>query len=96
MRRIATLLLVFCAIAILPACATGRATTAQIQKRASFDLDCSVNKLTVVKLDDRTRGVRGCGKRATYVEECKACANGYQACECTWVLNSDSKPAAKN
>ena len=48
--------------------------------------------LDVVEIDARTRGVRGCGQRATYVESCKPCANGYLGCECTWLLNADTRP----
>jgi hypothetical protein len=76
----------------LSSCAT-TATTAQLRTRASFDLDCAEKELEVVELDPRTRGVRGCGRRATYVEQCKACANGYQGCECTWLMNTDARPA---
>lgn len=67
------------------------ATANQLQRRASFDLNCPAAKIAVVKLDKRTRGVRGCGKRVTYVEHCRACANGYPACDCTWVLNADAR-----
>lgn len=74
------------------ACAMN-ATASQLVKRASFDLDCAEKELEVVELDPRTRGVRGCGRRATYVEQCKACANGYQGCECTWLMNTDARPA---
>lgn len=76
----------------LSACAMS-ATTSQLVKRASFDLDCAEEELEVVELDPRTRGVRGCGRRATYVEQCKPCANGYQGCECTWLMNTDARPA---
>lgn len=70
-------------------CATG-ATVQQLRARAAFDFGCREGELEVVELDSRTRGVKGCGRRATYVETCKPCANGYQACECTWLLNTDA------
>ena len=66
------------------------ATSNQLQKRAAFDMECPAAQLTVVQLDKRTRGVRGCGKRVTYIEHCRACANGYPACDCTWVLNKSA------
>ena len=44
-----------------------------------------------MELDKRTRGVRGCGQRGTYVSQCKPCANGYVGCECTWILNTDGR-----
>lgn len=67
------------------------ATAHQLKTRAAFDLDCPADKLEVVELDPRTRGVQGCGKRATYVEQCKPCANGYVGCECTWLMNTDAR-----
>ena len=67
------------------------ATANQLQRRASFDLNCPAAELTVVPIDRRTRGVRGCGKRVTYVETCRACANGHPSCDCTWVLNGDAR-----
>lgn len=74
-------------------CAMG-ATTAQLRTRASFDLQCPAGAIDVVAIDDHTRGVQGCGTQATYVEVCRACANGYPACECTWVLNTDGRAIA--
>lgn len=51
----------------------------EVRRRASFDLDCAEHQLTVVELDERTRGITGCGSRATYVRQ-----NG------AWFLNSTS------
>jgi len=59
------------------------ASEEQLRARAAFDLDCRESSLRVIEIDDQTRGVRGCGQRATYVERCKQ-----QASDCTWVLNS--------
>ena len=72
------------------ACSTG-ATEAQLKSRAAFDFDCNESQLVLHKIDDRTRGVTGCGHRATYVEVCNACANGYQGCDCSWLLNTDGR-----
>lgn len=74
----------------LSACAHGPSVE-QLRARAAFDLQCEQASLEVVPIDDRTRGVRGCGQQATYVEQCKPCANGYQGCECTWLLNTDGR-----
>jgi hypothetical protein len=64
------------------------ATVDQLKARAAFDLDC--NSVTVVEIDDRTRGVEGCGQRATYVENC-AWVDGYGGKhDCTWILNTDA------
>ena len=69
----------------LPACG---ATLEQLRSRASFDLGCPANQLDVVEIDQRTRGVRGCGKQATYVE---SCTTADRSTGCTWVLNTDSR-----
>jgi len=58
------------------ACATGPSSSELLQnlrlvKRASFDLGCA-EPLGVTNIDDRTRGVRGCGRQATYVQLCDA------------------------
>jgi hypothetical protein len=62
--------------------------TDAVQKRAVFDLDCA--QVNVVQLGDRTFGVTGCGKRATYLTEgmcgATACISG---CTCTAVMNTD-------
>jgi hypothetical protein len=38
-----------------------------VRARAEFDLGCQRNELQVTTINDVTRGVSGCGKRATYV-----------------------------
>ena len=84
--------LVGLSMVVLGACAAStNATRDQLSKRASFDLDCPGESLEFVEIDARTTGVRGCDQRATYVESCKPCANGYVGCECSWILNTDSK-----
>lgn len=57
-----------------------------VRKRASFELDCEVGQLTVEALDSRTRGVSGCGHRATYVMS--PAATREQAV--VWLLNGSS------
>lgn len=58
--------------------------------RAQFDLDCPEKDLRVVPLDSKTRGVTGCGKRATYLEVCDL--TGWGPMNCRWVLNSPGSP----
>jgi hypothetical protein len=55
-------------------------------KRASFDLDCT-EPLGVTNIDDKTRGVRGCGRQATYVELCDAPV-GIVRRTCVWVKDN--------
>ena len=81
---------VLTALVVGTGCATG-ATADQLRDRAAFDFDCSQQHLTLHEIDDQTIGVDGCGKRATYVEVCRACHNGYQGCDCSWILNTDSE-----
>jgi hypothetical protein len=77
----------------LSCAATGDSTLSQLRARAAFDMDCPKSQITTVTIDDRTRGVRGCGQRATYVQQCEPITwNGTTIDEkCTWVLNNDSK-----
>ncbi len=69
------------------------ATLEQLQARAAFDLGCPKEQLSVVELDGQTRGVTGCGKKATYVESCRSAMNGAPV-DCTWVLNSPQQQTA--
>jgi len=48
-------------------------------------MKCDKEQLTIVKIDQSSRGVEGCGQRATYVEHCPTSS------DCTWVLNTDSR-----
>jgi hypothetical protein len=76
-------------LAALLAC-TG-ASDDQLRARSAFDLQCPDSQLKITEIDDKTRGVTGCGQRVTYVESCDGPADS-MARECTWVLNSDSRP----
>jgi hypothetical protein len=60
-----------------------------LKTRASFDFDCPKSQIKTVTLDDRTRGVQGCGRRATYVQICQH--QGMTNEDCTWVLNSGKR-----
>ncbi len=53
-------------------------------KRAAFDLDCPENQLEIQELTTRTWGVRGCGKRATYITEGECSTEG----SCRPIMNS--------
>jgi hypothetical protein len=62
------------------------ATQEQLVRRAAFDLNCSESQISVVELDDRSRGVSGCGKKAVYLESCTT--QNRERSSCTWVLNT--------
>ena len=53
------------ALSLLVACAP--ANIDGLQKRASFDFACPEEQLVIERIDDDTRGVTGCGHRATYI-----------------------------
>ena len=74
------------------ACATGPTSRDRLLKRAAFDLNCTKDELSVTKLDARTRGVRGCGHKATYVESCDAPPTAFVR-NCTWVMNTSDQDA---
>jgi hypothetical protein len=59
-------------LALAAACATAppKNEPGPLTKRASFDLNCPARELMATKLDDKTIGVRGCGKRTVYIEVC--------------------------
>jgi hypothetical protein len=75
--------------------ACGAATTDQLKTRAAFDLNCSEGELQMTELDSKTRGVSGCGRRATYVESCEG-AVGTVTRKCTWVMNVVTNPESGN
>ena len=50
---------------------------AQLKQRAAFDLDCPEAELDVTALGNNVKGVKGCGRRATYVWNNNA-----------WIMNS--------
>ncbi|MGH7438608.1 MAG: hypothetical protein ACRENE_23210 [Polyangiaceae bacterium] len=63
---------------------------AALKGRASFDFDCPKSQIKTVTIDDRTKGVSGCGHRATYVQSCERVGTTYSS-DCTWVMNNSSK-----
>jgi hypothetical protein len=62
------------------------ASEGQLTSRASFDLSCPAETLRYKRIDGRTQGVLGCGKRAIYVESCDG-PRSTIATDCTWVIN---------
>ena len=82
------LLLCSC-LAVVASCA--HATHDQLTTRAEFDLRCPRQQLKVFRIDQRTNGVQGCGRQATYVESCDGDRSGGMG-SCTWVLNSPPQP----
>jgi hypothetical protein len=75
--------------------ASGDATVDQLRARAAFDMDCPKAELKTTAIDERTRGVAGCGQRLTYVEQCDRVGQWGAKDNCTWVLNTDSKRRKK-
>ena len=67
------------------------ASAQQLRSRAAFDLKCPEGQIEIVPIDGRTKGVRGCGKQATYVESCKGGGANSPPYDCVWVLNSEAK-----
>ncbi|MBI2375726.1 MAG: hypothetical protein HYV07_17150 [Deltaproteobacteria bacterium] len=84
MKRLALIL----TFGLVSACG---ATKEQLVRRAAFDLNCPEPQIDIQELDGRTRGVRGCGRQATYVEQCEV-VQGSRS-NCTWLLNADAQPA---
>ena len=69
---------------------------AAVKERASFDFNCQENKIRLRWFDERTAGVRGCGKRATYTKMCNYSGQGLfrHETDCTWVLNSSASSSS--
>ncbi len=54
--------LLFCVV--VAGCVTYGPT---LRTRAAFELDCPESSLRIINLGHDTRGVEGCGRRATYM-----------------------------
>ncbi|MCA9593917.1 MAG: hypothetical protein KC776_11420 [Myxococcales bacterium] len=80
MRR----LLFFGAMAVVTAgcAASAPATAGQLRSRAAFELACPPEALTLVRIDETTGGVFGCGRRVVYVERCEGRA-------CSWAFDRE-------
>jgi hypothetical protein len=70
---------IFCSLALATGCSATQVHGDTLKSRAAFDLECSSAQLQVADLDDQTAGVRGCGRRATYIWT-----------GTTWVMNGAS------
>ena len=68
------------------------ATEDQLRARAAFDMRCNQESLRIVTIDNRTKGVEGCGQHATYIESCNDPIN---ETGCTWVMNNGSVHGAR-
>lgn len=81
-------------VLLLAACAprTARANLQQLQVRASFDLSCPPDWLRLYHLDERVKGVEGCGRRLTYVESCEFVGDEVA---CMWRLDVPGNPALR-
>ncbi|HEY5960218.1 MAG TPA: hypothetical protein VIV60_26880 [Polyangiaceae bacterium] len=71
-----------------------------VRARAPFDLHCDAQELSFDRLDEKTIGVSGCGKRATYIETCRDTIDSGASfivkapvtdTECQWVMNSSGR-----
>ena len=69
-------------------CRHGLTPNERLLNRASFDFNCAQGELDLTEIDHKTRGVRGCGRQATYVEVCDA------RMKCTWIMNHQANAAA--
>jgi hypothetical protein len=64
--------------------------------RAPFDLNCPREQLVYQRLDTRTMGVSGCGRRATYIRVCRdrigSQVGSYVSTyvDCSWLLDGKS------
>ncbi len=63
------------------------ASESALVRRAAFDLDCPEADLHVVDLDGDVRGVKGCGRQATYVSRCNG-QPGYIGTTCSWMMDN--------
>jgi len=65
----------------------------QLIKRAAFDLNYG-EPMHITRIDAKTRGVRGCGRRATYVQLCDAPGVSF-AVRCAWLMNGGTISAVQ-
>ena len=78
------------ALCFLGGCAT-TTNDNDLRTRAAFDLQCEGAKLQIVDIDDRTRGVSGCGQRASYVKT-ELPPTWTEPAKEAWVKNSETSP----
>lgn len=85
-RSFGFVLILSCMLSLSAGCATSDWIQETVLKRAAFDLGCPQDELTYQQLDGNAAGVRGCGKRATYVIG-DSCGGAYMPSQCTIKLN---------
>jgi len=79
-------------LALSSACATAppaKREPGPLTKRAVFYLDCSAGELRFTKIDDKTVGIRGCGKRTVYVKICQPSREPFEYEECRWLRQGE-------
>jgi hypothetical protein len=77
-----------CLAALLSACERPAPASAhQLRSRAAFELGCPPEQLELIRIDQTTGGVIGCGRRVVYVESCR----GSQ--RCSWSFDREAPPA---
>jgi hypothetical protein len=81
------------ALALLCGC-YATASSDQLARRASFDLECATHGLHYQGIDDSTMAVYGCGKQATYIESCDG-SRTHALTTCTWILNGNVRPSTE-
>jgi hypothetical protein len=74
------------AAALLVACAPAEPAIHPVVSKAQFDLSCPRDQLTYLEIDEKTFGVRGCGKQTKYVEICRV-TRAFPGEECQWIQN---------
>jgi len=81
-------------VGVMGGCMPGvaAATGPQLTRRAAFDLACPASALRYERIDQRSQGVMGCDKHATYVESCDGARERADTI-CTWVLNGSIEAA---
>ncbi|MDQ3034814.1 MAG: hypothetical protein M3Y87_20560 [Myxococcota bacterium] len=88
-----TIVVVAFSAALLFACGGGANLDDSLKTRAAFDFGCDEQQIRVTNLGANTRGVEGCGHRATYVLDCSSYSFG----NCTggdWIANTSGGEAA--
>lgn len=53
-------------VALGPSCAAPRTFTDEVRSRATFEIDCPIQRVEVTEIGESAYGARGCGRRASY------------------------------
>jgi hypothetical protein len=73
-----------------------KAVDAKLLRQAAFELNCKEDALEVAHLSMATRGVSGCGRRASYLLKCEDPPLGGGACpRPVWILNGAVQTSAE-